>query len=125
MATGFVTKQLNKIQAERAKGLSDSGVKDAIRSMAAAGEFPKGKVYVESDTTDKDGLRTLVFFDKEKSLWVFQQSIRGKVQYRFAAPTREQVFDQIDAYAKKVEDANSPDNLIVLASLSSVVLACR
>jgi hypothetical protein len=118
MATGFVSK-LNKIQSERAvkAGLSDNGVSNAIKDMAAAGQFPRGKTYVESDSTDRDGLRTLVFFDKTKGKWVFQQSIAGKIQNHFEGATKGGVFEMVEQFAQRVEDEHDPEYLTCKAWL--------
>lgn len=112
MASGYVNK-LNKIQAERAAkaGLPENGVSEAFSKMASSGELFKGRVFVKSDTTDKDGLRTLVFFDKTKDVWVFQQDIKGQVQNRFESDTEDDVYAKVREHAQQVEAENDPEVL--------------
>jgi hypothetical protein len=114
MAKSCVAK-MNRIQSERAAkaGLPKNGVSEAFSKMASSGEFPKGRVFVKSDTTDKDRLRTLVFFDRAKEMWVFQQDIKGQVQNRFESATEDGVYTKVQEYAAEMTETHSPENQIV------------
>ena len=102
MASGYVNK-LNKIQAERAAkaGLPENGVSEAFSKMASSGELFKGRVFVKSDIRTRMDF-ALVFFDKTKDVWVFQQDIKGQSE-PFRVRHGRRRYAKVREHAQQVE----------------------
>ena len=108
MATSFVSK-MNRIQESRS-GITNDSVSEAFATMAKDGQTKRA--YVVDDSTDAEGVRTLVF-RQPTGKWVFQRSEGSTVLHRFEGDTEDEMYERVDEYA--AEERRNHDSTVLMA----------
>ena len=114
MATSFVSR-MNRIQESRS-GITNDSVPEAFATLAREGQIKRA--YIVEDSTDAEGLRTLVF-RQPTGRWVFQQSKGSTVLHRFEGDSEKEMYERVNEYADEENRAHDPTVLLAKAWLNT------